>query len=60
MPWIISGLAAAEAAGVFPNDLTVAPNDNPIGVSSQLGGAPRRFRRDAVVNRPGYAGGYFV
>ena len=30
------------------DDRAVAPHDDAIGVSSQLGGAPRRFRCDAV------------
>src|SRR5512133_4396899 len=48
MPGIVGGLAAAEAAGVFADELAVAPDDDAVGVNPQLRGAPGRLDRDAV------------
>ena len=48
MPGIVGGLAAAEAASMFADNLAVTPDDDAIGVSAQLGGTPRRLGRDAL------------
>jgi len=40
MPGIVSGLAAAEAAGVLADNLAAMPDDNPIGIGAQRCDAP--------------------
>src|SRR5689334_12001032 len=48
MPGIVGGLAATKAAGMFGDNLAVAPDDDALGVNPHLRGAPRRLDRDAV------------
>ena len=48
MPRVVGSLVTAEPAGVFADDLAGAPDNDPIGVTAQLRGAPRRLDRDAV------------